>query len=535
MTHFKESIDQVYDNREKFILIGLTGRTGSGCSTTAFILSSEIAAVKLPKPNQCLDDPNEDRKYGIIYKYAMNNWKQFNWIKIKDIITSYILEVNIEEFADYIFREVIKKASTTSDAKKTLLSSCEAEYNRLRNEMSTLTVNGWDEIKIEKYEEAYKLIFEDLRRFSDKLKRTLNEISEDNYTHVYQVIGNNIRSSGSAISTEYKPNNIFSISTRVNHLIKLFRKKSKKDRESVFVVIDTLRNPFEALYFRERYSAFYLMAINTPDETRRIRLQKQHNLNESQITDIDNREYNNKKKKKDIFTSQDIQKCYDLADIHIHNPQIGVDDLTILKKQIAKFVTLIMHPGLVVPTRVERCMQIAHTAKLNSGCMSRQVGAVVTDKFYSIKAIGWNTSAEGQTPCMLRNVIDLINCEDGSAYSAYEKNDNIFRSKILEVYSTIDSKPLCNRLKGRNVPYCFKDIKNSIDGHKNQVHTRSLHAEENAFCSLQNMAEKASWEEFYSLHLAHANYVQRKLINLELKQYTILILIQAYLISILFP
>ncbi|HBS2053963.1 TPA: deoxycytidylate deaminase, partial [Klebsiella pneumoniae] len=37
---------------------------------------------------------------------------------------------------------------------------------------------------------------------------------------------------------------------------------------------------------------------------------------------------------------------------------------------------------------------------------------------------------------------------------------------------------------GRNVPYCFKDIHNSIDNKSNQVHTRALHAEENAFLQL---------------------------------------------------
>ncbi len=48
-------------------------------------------------------------------------------------------------------------------------------------------------------------------------------------------------------------------------------------------------------------------------------------------------------------------------------------------------------------------MQLAFSAKLNSGCISRQVGAVVTDDNYSIKSVGWNSTPEGQTPCLLRN------------------------------------------------------------------------------------------------------------------------------------
>ena len=39
-------------------------------------------------------------------------------------------------------------------------------------------------------------------------------------------------------------------------------------------------------------------------------------------------------------------------------------------------------------------------------------------------------------------------------------------------------------MKGRPVSYCFKDTENTLRGDKNQVHTRSLHAEENAFLQI---------------------------------------------------
>ncbi len=50
-----------------------------------------------------------------------------------------------------------------------------------------------------------------------------------------------------------------------------------------------------------------------------------------------------------------------------------------------------------------------------------------------------------------------------------------FRSQIKEN---------SGNLKGRNVCFCFKDVKNSSSDGKNQVHTRSLHAEENAFLQI---------------------------------------------------
>ena len=134
-----------------------------------------------------------------------------------------------------------------------------------------------------------------------------------------------------------------------------------------------------------------------------------------------------------------------------------------------------------MPTAVERCMQLASSAKLNSGCISRQVGAVVTDKNFSVKAIGWNSSPQGQVPCILRSANDLICGSDEGAYSTYEKNNDSFRKVLIDKYEKHRSSSLLN---GRNLSFCFKDLKNEVDKEKNQVHTRFLHAEENAFLQI---------------------------------------------------
>nr|WP_284732708.1 hypothetical protein [Larsenimonas rhizosphaerae] len=127
-------------------------------------------------------------------------------------------------------------------------------------------------------------------------------------------------------------------------------------------------------------------------------------------------------------------------------------------------------------------MQIAYTAKTNSGCISRQVGAVVTDKNKSVKAVGWNDVPHGQVPCALRSTEKAINGFDKIEYSEFERNNKEFR----DVVKVIDDKYKNKKelMKGRNPSYCFKDIKNVLDGKGNQVHTRSLHAEENAFLQI---------------------------------------------------
>lgn len=124
------------------------------------------------------------------------------------------------------------------------------------------------------------------------------------------------------------------------------------------------------------------------------------------------------------------------------------------------------------------------TAKLNSGCLSRQVGAAVTNEYFSVQSIGWNTVAEGQTPCSLRNLYDLFKDEDEGAFSDFERFNEDFgqeKKKLIQAY-----EPVKMKLNGLNLSYCFKDIYTSSKEKQrnNQVHTRSLHAEENAFLQL---------------------------------------------------
>ncbi|WP_256823193.1 MULTISPECIES: deaminase [unclassified Pseudomonas] len=181
------------------------------------------------------------------------------------------------------------------------------------------------------------------------------------------------------------------------------------------------------------------------------------------------------------FVAQNIQACIEVSDIHIHNSKNSEYTHNDLVSQLAWYVTLMMHPGLVMPTSIENCMQIAYTAKQSSGCISRQVGAVVTDESYSVKAIGWNSTPQGQLPCLLRSAEDLIQGRNKSDFSEYELKDPTFRKALNAKYSNLIAT---NKTSNRNFSFCFKSIQNEIEGEKNQVHTRALHAEENAFLQI---------------------------------------------------
>ncbi len=79
--------------------------------------------------------------------------------------------------------------------------------------------------------------------------------------------------------------------------------------------------------------------------------------------------------------------------------------------------------------------------------------------------------------CGLRDVRQYCENKDRESYSYYEITDCDFSEAIKVICESIDYQ----KLGGRLYPYCFKDIYNEMKDKENQVHTRALHAEENAF------------------------------------------------------
>lgn len=191
------------------------------------------------------------------------------------------------------------------------------------------------------------------------------------------------------------------------------------------------------------------------------------------------------------FILQNVEGCLQDADIFINN-ETDNERLILLKKKLLRYVSLIMNPGLVLPTPVERGMQIAYTAKLNSGCISRQVGAAITDAQYHLLSIGWNQQPETQLPCLYRDLCSLYYQWSPEAYSDFElDNQKTLQKNIRAPVTELLSLPECPlNVQGKMPAYCFKDLYNSITGVKNQVHPRSLHAEETAFLNLGQHSAK---------------------------------------------
>ena len=342
---------------------------------------------------------------------------------------------------------------------------------------------------------------------------------------------------------------VFALPKRINQFIKSIRHPfSRAFAKPTRIVIDSLKSTFEATYLRERYSAFYLFAISAEENVRRNRLMNSagKNLTSRDIQCIDWSEYSNygadiyqrylnerregesnqhlidrlekeKRFSKDEleflkkieaippfldfvrkeayekklyqFVLQDVGSCIQNADVFISNNHTDRTKNMDLRWEIVRNISLIMHPGLLLPTEIERCMQAAFAAKANSGCLSRQVGAIVTDSEYNILSIGWNDVPCGDISCSRKNLVDIYREQDLGAYTEYEITNEDFRERITNIYTNIyfkTNRDIEHLLCGLPWRYCFKDI--HTNG-KHSMRSRAMHAEEKALANVQDKAE----------------------------------------------
>lgn len=457
MNYRAEFIKKLYNDRDK-IIIGLTGRTGSGCTSAAKILrQNKFSSISMTDINQL--DGNPKRKALVIHKHARATWKEFYIITVSSVIIYMTL------------KELKNQCSATPSSHTRLLLS----------ELETAIQD------VEPKDISYD--------FSSMLSERIfdNSNNKSDYKIALQELGDNIRCSGNPLVSIENHENCFALQEAIIDII-------NNNVTHSYFAIDAIRNPYEAQYFKQRFSYFHLVAITIDDETRRRRLSKLGYTNFDinridykegmDIKDIDLDEIEKDTLKHSIkkvgeLYSQNISLCLEFSDIFISNSTEGIkttNNPRSLADQLIKFVSLMKKPGLVTPTAVERCMQVAFMSKYNSGCLSRQVGAVVTTNQFSIISVGWNDVAHGQVPCNLRNVELYINNHDNSAFSNFELENEKFSQNIKRVYQpkVVEFKK-DTFTKALTLSYCFKDEYNSIIKKSNQVFTRALHAEENAF------------------------------------------------------
>ena len=606
----KSLIKALYEDRENYTIIALTGYIGTGCSTLASLMEQDFKdwdnlrkpiPFEISAPSTCnnedlfssegLDNKNNHRiiastifarKYKVCYDFVKNHYKPFFRIKYSSVLIFLALE--------YIIRSVISSAKNLNiedkeknvkDQLKILLTHLYKpgkddnidliEDNTLKKTPSLDNfkfkdwiglINTVDSVGYHYDKQHSKVTVKNNigKLFFDK-NNTFKIFSEEFINYLYQYnpyltafffhrLGYVLRATGNPLEHSefvhcskglFFGEYLYVVVATINQIIKDIKKinelKSKKDGKFIptRIVIDKIRNSLEAKYLKERYSAFYFIGIHSAGDIKSLIRKRIYKLydKEEEIKDsekfiewqidkllkLDSEERKGKDFEKGKFYAPNTSQCLADAEIHMSNEEEFGGNKPFffsMSEQWLKYAALIQHPGLITPSSEERCMVVAYTAKFNSGCLSRQVGAVITNQAHTIRSIGWNDVPYGQIPCSLREFNQLMDLDGYPLkivkyiYSDYETKEH---KKLPDNLSFIDHVKLkyknlhkfvlpCNKnilsnlyegdlMKGIPDAYCFKTLQNEFEGEKNQVHTRSLHAEENAILQMAKYGGEA--------------------------------------------
>lgn len=533
-------LNKLYSLRKDFTVIGLTGRVGAGCSEIAKKLSSDNFNKDINELYIKNASDTDEIKINICTNFLKHpsNWERFKVIHYRDVLLLHLFydainknsnESAIEKIIDIICQNGDRKGYSNRFAKTdvAIIEKIKEFLNKDKKWFSV--IEGFGRNSLNEYfsqnknDEGFNnFYFKYFEGFSKDFFELLNILDVTKRSRLLHDLAQNLRKNGKVeniLKDEKSYIFIYTVAETINKLIKNWRRFNDNKTK---IVIDSLKNSLELMYFKEKYSAFYMVATNKSDDERMKYVSKQigekythYTAVEAQnhiqeIIKLDNSEYKSTEVNEGDFSVPDIENCIQKSDFHIY---FSVDKYGLkenkkhqetekdenynylsLERQLVKLIALIHQPGIVTPTAIERTMQVAYNAKFNSGCISRQVGAVVTDSNFSIKAIGWNDVPHNQIPCNLRNVDDLTSIEpnvNSHHFSDFEKgisdvqkykDGKNFKEKLKNVIDSVDVT--FSDLEGKNCSYCFKSFHNSFEGVKNQVHTRSLHAEENAMMQI---------------------------------------------------
>jgi len=228
-------------------------------------------------------------------------------------------------------------------------------------------------------------------------------------------------------------------------LVELAIKQIREDRKEkettevksrrICYIIDSLKNIEELRLLRSIYrELFYLFSIFSPEKERINKLIKK-GLSEPEAKKIISAD-----EFEDIIHGQNVRDTFVEADFFV---RISESNKNEIKNKIKKYFHLIFNSDIITPNNNETAMYFAKSAAGNSACLSRQVGATITDKNGVTIARGWNDVPKF----------------GGNLYRDIDTNSK--RCKDLGHCSNVTHKDTIFEEIKKNINELFEEIKNN--------------------------------------------------------------------------
>jgi deoxycytidylate deaminase len=232
-------------------------------------------------------------------------------------------------------------------------------------------------------------------------------------------------------------------------------------------IINSLKHPEEYELLREVYgSTLYLLGVFSPYEDRENTLKKSFKRQyHCKIQELINRDTG-----EDLQTGQKVEDVFVYSDYFIRTYEKDEK----LETRLETFLNLIFDYKINTPTIEERAMYQASSASVNSACLSRQVGACITDKKGNILATGWN-----EVPSANGGVYQDGQSNDYRCFKYKECTNSKKKESINDkIISSLINEEIIKEEQKKKVYEILKDKNNGL---KNLIEfARSIHAEMHA-------------------------------------------------------
>ena len=165
-------------------------------------------------------------------------------------------------------------------------------------------------------------------------------------------------------------------------------------------VIESIRNPAEINYSRDKYPEFILVGVFADYETRWERVKATYNGSKDAF---DKDEQKDQGTFEPIF-GQKVSDSFFESDLVIsNNNHISCNppnsEHNNMKERIEAYIRALKEPATSNPTLKEMLMAAAYTSGRRSKCTKRKVGAVIADKYDRIISSGFNGVPFGLREC----------------------------------------------------------------------------------------------------------------------------------------
>ncbi|MFQ3226822.1 MAG: deoxycytidylate deaminase [Porticoccaceae bacterium] len=305
-------------------------------------------------------------------------------------------QIKNQLFREYDYQtEVIKLSKTISDISNSYF--VEEEDQKTKTKVKRFWIQDHISAEMAKHEaqtEAFKkkkrLIiagnkirsdFQSLSPLASHAVKEINEARINNIEHVIDELEIDNKKK-EELKSEIKAalDNVESLDRLDDSHQAILKKAFIRPTRTCFI-IDSLKNKEELNLLRETYGrSFFLVGVSASIEDRKTNLTSD-GMTIAEFEMLVSQD-----------TGEDIEEGQNVSDIFCESDYfMRVDhNETSRREKVSKMLSILFDSSLVTPNRHETAMYQAASAAGNSACMSRQVGASITDELGELVSVGWN-------------------------------------------------------------------------------------------------------------------------------------------------